>query len=142
MGFVVNDDTYLLKFTDGKYAGMEVEVQPLDVANMIEMSSVERSDGIGGKGWYDIASRYFIKSLVRWNLEYRDHATGETHAIPRTAEGMQRVSLAQFLAIYRAWMRELSAPSEDPDLGKDSSSGAPSLVELPMTEPSSPSQPS
>lgn len=136
MGFIVNGDTYLLKFTDGRYSGMHIEVAPLDIDSMIEMSELERSDGIGGPRWAETGKEYFLRSLVSWDLEWRDPATGEVRPLERTPEDMGKVTLAQFVAIYRAWMRVLIAPSEDPDLGKGSPPGGPSLEELPMTEPS------
>lgn len=137
--YIVNDDTYLLKFEDGRYSGMRIEVQPLDVASMIEMSTVEEREGIGRDKWFDVAADYFSRSLVSWNLKIRDRETGKVAAVPRTPAGMRVINFDQFIAIYRAWMQALTGPTSDSDLGKDFSSGATSLERLPMTDPSSPS---
>lgn len=137
MGFVINEDTYRLKFSDGRYAGMVIEVTDVPTGVMLDLMSLERGTGIEHRAFMQAAWAPFLASLVSWNLEYVvDRDTGETRPVPHAMEALEMITLGQFTAIYRAWMNALTAPSEEPDLGKDSSSGATSPAELPMTDPS------
>lgn len=137
MGFVVNDDTFKLSFKDSRYAGMEVEVAGLDMQAMIDVVATEGAHGVRSDQFIDSVGAQFLRSLVNWNLEYVDRKTDQVLPLPRTTEGLKKLRPDQWVALYRAWMSALTGVGSD-DLGKDSSSGGPSLAELPMTEPSSP----
>lgn len=68
----------------------------------------------------------FAQALIKWNMEDLDDKP-----IPATREGIGQVDLELMLAIAMAWLQTIFGVSED--LGKDSSSGEPSLeASLPM----------
>lgn len=140
--YVVNDDTYRLKFADGIMSGAVIEVADLDVRTMIRIQAMERGSG-DREEFFTMAWGHFLRSLVSWNLTYWDRSGEEPvkRPVPRTLDGLDVISLRKFMPIFSAWMNALTSPSEEPDLGKDLPSGGPSLADIETKEPGSPNRP-
>lgn len=73
------------------------------------------------------------EDTMRFNEETDEYEeTPETVTLPADVEGLRKLEDWEFMAILQGYMSHAVGVSAD--LGKDSTSGGASLVELPMTE--------
>jgi len=129
MGFKRQTTVYDLHFEDPRFEGLEVQAKSLPTGKLMKLMRL--STQIGGKGVDDLASvdelfGGFAAALVSWNLEEEDGTP-----IPATLDAINDQDFDFVMAVIMAWMEAVAGvPS---DLGKDSTSGDPSLeASLPM----------
>lgn len=73
------------------------------------------------------------EDTMAWNEETEEFdETPETKTLPANADGLRKLEDWEFMALVQSYFTH--AVGVKADLGKDSSSGASSLAELPMTE--------
>ena len=132
-GYVRPAKTFLLKFADPEYAGLEVRVKSLPVGQLLKVGRFADT----AREAFDLSMvedlfTAFAGSLISWNLE-----EPEGVPVPATLDGVLSQETDFMIAVALEWATTLAGVSAD--LGKDSSSGPISpALSLPM-EPLSPS---
>lgn len=131
MGYRRKSKTYKLVF-EGEFEGLEVTAKGLSVRKLLDMGElldvdVAAPDSEDVKQIDELFSR-FTDVLVSWNLEDEN---GEP--IPTTKESLYEQDLSFVLAIIVNYITSVSGVSVD--LGKESTSGEPSLeASMPMEQ--------
>jgi hypothetical protein len=120
-GYRKQRTVYDLTFAD--HDGLEVMVAGLTTGQTMEMWEAKADSGPEATGKM---LRMFADSLLGWNLE-----TEEGDPVPQDLEGVKSQELPFVLEIIEAWTTALTGA--DAELGKDSTSGDPSLeAAIPM----------
>lgn len=122
MGYKPKKRTFVLKFEDEEYEGMEVRMRSISVEKTMELMSQADKARSGeherGDGAREMEKLFgdFAKNLESWNLENDDDAP-----IPADLEGVKQLDLDFFMDLLFGWlegMLSVSAP-----LGRRSSDG-------------------
>jgi hypothetical protein len=130
VGFKRNPKIYRLKWEDGDYAGLEVNIRSLNMGQLLEAKSGKSASGKDGlEGTVELLA----DRIVDWNLE--DEETGE--AVPTTLDAMKGEDDDLILDIINRWMEAVSGVSAP--LDETSNSGEISQVASIPTEALSPS---
>jgi hypothetical protein len=125
MGYKRKFKTFVLEFEDREYSGLEVEMRSLPLGEFLRLSKIFESDDKTDEQVEEMF-RLFAKALVSWNME-----DDGNEPIPATYASVLDLDLDFVLTILGAWIDGVASVA--PTLGKDSNSGATSLVpSLPM----------
>lgn len=126
MGVKRNPKIYRLKWEDGEYAGLEVNIRSLTMGQLIEAKSGKSATGKDGlEGTVELLA----DRIVDWNLE--DDVTGEP--VPATLDAMLAEDDDLILDIINRWMEAVSGVPAP--LDATSPSGEISQVASIPTEP-------
>lgn len=129
MGFKRNPKIYRLKWEDGDYAGLEVNIRSLTMGQLIEAKSGKSASGKDGlEGTVELLA----DRILDWNLEDEDGTP-----VPATLEAMKGEDDDLILDIINRWMEAVSGVPAP--LDETSNSGEISQVASIPTEALSPS---
>lgn len=118
--------SYLLKFDDEDYEGLEVEMRSINVKTALQLQSQLKNVEEGNEEALKGGMKIFADHLVRWNLE-----DDRDNPIPATLESVYDLDLQFVVDLLASWMEVAAGVSND--LGKASTSGETSAEEsIPM----------
>jgi hypothetical protein len=107
--------SYLLKFEDDEYAGLEVEMRSINVKTALELQSQLKDVDDGNEESLKGGMRIFADHLIRWNLE-----DDRDNPIPPTLDSVYDLDLKFVVDLLASWMEVAAGVSSD--LGKASTS--------------------
>lgn len=123
MGYKRNPKVYNLRFQDGDYTGLEVQVRSLSMGQLIAIRTGKDEDG---KDATEGVVELLAERIVGWNLEDEDGTP-----VPPTLEAIKAEDHDLIEAIIEQWTTVV-AGVKDP-LPESSPSGEPSpVVSIPM----------
>jgi hypothetical protein len=129
VGFKRNPKIYRLKWEDGDYAGLEVNIRSLNMGQLLEAKSGKSASGKDGlEGTVELLA----DRILDWNLENEDGTP-----VPATLEAMKGEDDDLILDIINRWMEAVSGVQAP--LDATSPSGEISQVASIPTEALSPS---
>jgi hypothetical protein len=116
VGYERNPKVYHLKFQDGEYAGLEVQVRSL---TMKQLLIIRTGKGDEGKDGTETAVRFLAERIIGWNL------TDQGVPVPPTLDAILDEDDDFILAIINKWTTAVSGVENTP-LPESSPSGEPS----------------
>jgi hypothetical protein len=126
MGYRKVPTIYSLTFAEEEYEGFEIRMKGLKVGRIRRLIKAVDSEDKSTDSINEILS-LFEEGLVSWNLE---DETGVP--VPTTREGIEEQDVDFVMDIVSTWLDGMTGTGAD--LGKGSSSGETSPVELPTME--------
>jgi hypothetical protein len=136
MGFKPKRTIYNLNFKGTEYEGLEVRVKSLSNGELMKLMSLavklteQENKDLDITDVTSVTDLFvgFAKGLVSWNVEDDDD-----RPVPATLEGVNSQEFGFIMMLVMNWVQAIGGVSDD--LGKDSSSGLPSLEALLPMEP-------
>lgn len=144
MTFVRKRQLLRLTFAEGhELHGLEVVTRPPNVDQVIgivgelgqlgdlvsliqpgEDLTPEALNALSGlKGKIEPLYEALAEALVSWNYVLESLDGGEDVPVPATAEGLRQMEGNDRTVVLKAWLKQVTPPAEDSDLGKGSPSG-------------------
>lgn len=120
--------TFVLKFDDEEYAGLEVEVGSASLGTMLNLQRLSEKLGEGGSN-ADIINEMmdvFAGRLLSWNL-----VDDQDQPVPTTVEGLSTQDMPFVMALIAAWTQAIAGVSA-PLAGSSPSGGTSLEASLPM----------
>jgi predicted type IV restriction endonuclease len=126
MGYRKVPTIYSLTFAEEEYEGFEIRMKGLKVGRIRRLIKAVDSEDKSTDSINEILS-LFEEGLVSWNLEDEIGVP-----VPTTREGIEEQDVDFVMDIVSTWLDGMTGTGAD--LGKGSSSGETSPVELPTME--------
>ena len=126
MGYRKVPTIYHLSFADPDYEGLEITMKSIKIGRVRKLMRILALDD-ADQEQMDEMFALLEEGLVSWNL-----VDDDDQPVPTTIAGIEEQELPFILDIIGTWLDGMTGVSED--LGKGSSSGVTSPVELPTME--------